>query len=169
MEMKQPPHVVGQVVNHKQRQQLKQFLMAQTLAHGSAAQHQGWVKKNCIPGVKRGTHLAYAWWRNGDMVADIILRASACDTMRIANLYVVELERRNRVGAYFVDRACLEAGNFLNSQKKLSNKLVTVEAIVPAECEAVRFFRRLEFGVCGTEARYQAARPDNIMQKVVQL
>ncbi|MDB5185746.1 MAG: hypothetical protein JWL85_269 [Candidatus Saccharibacteria bacterium] len=156
----------------RQVNQLAAFMRAHRGPYNEV-QHNAWLEDICIPGVNSGERRALAWWQNGRMIGDAVLKAAGPNTAELKNFRVASpqwLQGRG-LGAFMLRQATVEATELLVERGLVSNEAnaVTLMLDTLADSSAAAFFAYQGFREVGRAELYTPGQQEVIMELEVPL
>lgn len=135
--------------------------------------HEAWVEGTCLPAIARDERRAIAWWRDGMIVGDAVLKVVAPDVAELKNFRVADhgqLQGRG-MGKFLLRQALYEATDLLVEKGMVSAETnsVRVQLDTTAGSEAQAFFAHHGFHQTGTAELYTPGQIEVLMQTAVEL
>ncbi len=159
------------VESPRQLQQLGHFLRTNPGVY-DPKKHEAWIDGVCLPDIENGNRLALAWWQQGEMIGDAVLKVAGPDRAELKNFRVASPNLMHRGLAGFLLRQIpFEAVELLDSQGAISGQAqeVTISLDTTAGSPAAAFFEYHGFQTVGQAELYEPGRQEVFMELAVPL
>jgi GNAT superfamily N-acetyltransferase len=147
--------------------QLQEFLL-QHPADYDPASYTPWVVDTCIPGIKNGIRRSFAWWQEGNMVADAIIKLEGRNVAQLRHFRVEAPGFTNRgLGTFALRQVFPVAVDLLDDQGLIDSDVnsITVQLDTRGGSAAEAFFAHNGFKIIGQSALYTPNKLDVIMER----
>lgn len=135
--------------------------------------HEAWIEETCIPGLESGDRRALAWWQNGQIIGDAVLKIAGPNTVELKNFRVVapgELMDKG-MGSMLLKFAFSEGISLLDEQGSLTSEANDARMVLDATSgtPVINFFERHGFSSDGFSELYVPGVQEVLMSKSLAL
>lgn len=134
--------------------------------------HDRWIEEVCIPGVASGERSAVAWWQDGELVGDAVLKIAEDNTVELKNfrkreLFTSEGRSIHAAGGFMMRQIFDEAGDLLVLQNRLTKPEIIVRLDTTAGNPVISFFEHFGFRQIGQAELYTPGQTEILMAATI--
>lgn len=151
--------------------QLADFLRAHPGSY-AGERHEQWIDEVCIPGIESGERTALAWFQDGEIVGDTVLKVDdiTSNTVEIKNFRVLNVDKLNgrkinHIGDFMITQAISEAVDLLVDTNQLTSDAdaITINLDTTEGNPVISFFERYGFEEIGRAELYLPGQTEILM------
>ena len=136
--------------------------------------HEAWIEEVCLPGLESGSRRALAWWQDGHMIGDAVLKIEdGADRVELKNFRVAgpnEL-RDKGMGGMLLKFALAESVSLMQERGSISSDATSIQVVLDATqgTPVIGFFERHGFSVNDSKELYTPGVQEVLMSQSVAL